>query len=48
MKTGILPVIDSAIADKKAGMGVTGAGLVKPPLEAFKQALLTFNQKYKL
>ena len=48
MKTGILPVIDSAIAHKKAGVGMIGAGLVNPPLEVFMQALHTFNQKYKL
>ncbi|MFZ0327433.1 MAG: DUF1116 domain-containing protein [Nitrososphaeraceae archaeon] len=48
METGILPVIDSAIAHKKAGVGMIGAGLVNPPLEVFKQALHTFNRKYKL
>jgi hypothetical protein len=47
MKTGILPVIDSAIAHKKAGVGMIGAGLVSPPLEVFKQALHTFNLKNK-
>lgn len=48
IKTGILPVIDSAIAHKKAGVGMIGAGLVNPPLEVFMQALHTFKQKYKL
>ena len=47
MKTGILPVIDSAIAHKKAGVGMIGAGLVNPPLEVFKQAMQTFSLKYK-
>jgi hypothetical protein len=47
MNTGILPVIDTAIAHKKAGIGMIGAGVVKPPLEAFKQALYAFGQKYK-
>jgi hypothetical protein len=48
MKTGILPVIDTAIAHKKAGIGMIGAGVVKPPLEVFKQALHAFGQKYTL
>lgn len=47
MNTGILPVIDTAIAHKKAGIGMIGAGIVKPPLEAFKQAMYAFGQKYK-
>jgi hypothetical protein len=48
MKTGILPVIDTAIAHKKAGVGMIGAGLVKPPVEVFEQAVRTFSQKYRL
>ena len=48
MKTGILPVIDTAIAHKKAGVGMIGAGLVKPPVEVFEQAVHTFSQKYRL
>ena len=51
IKTGILPVTDSAITHKKAGVGMIGmigAGLVNPPLEVFMQALHTFNQRYKL
>ena len=48
MKTGILPVIDTAIAHKKAGEGMIGAGLVKPPVEVFEQAVRTFSQKYRL
>lgn len=47
VRTGILPVIDSAIAHKKAGVGMIGAGLVNPPLEVFKQALHTFNLRNK-
>jgi Protein of unknown function (DUF1116) len=47
MDTGMLPVIDTAIAHKKAGIGMIGAGVVRPPLEAFKQALCAFGQKYK-
>ena len=48
VKTGILPVIDTAMAHKQAGIGMIGAGVVRPPLEAFKQALYAFGRKYKL
>jgi hypothetical protein len=47
IQTGILPVIDTAIAHKKSGVGMIGAGLVKAPLEVFKQAIDAFNLKYK-
>lgn len=47
MDTRMLPVIDTAIAHKKAGIGMIGAGVVRPPLEAFKQAMSAFGQKYK-
>lgn len=48
VKTGILPVIDTAIAHKEPGIGMIGAGLVNPPMEAFKGALRDFASKYKL
>lgn len=48
VKTGILPVIDTAIAHKEPGIGMIGAGLVNPPMEAFKGALREFASKYKL
>lgn len=48
VKTGILPVIDTAIAHKDPGIGMIGAGLVNPPMEAFKGALREFAGKYKL
>jgi hypothetical protein len=48
VKTGILPVIDTAIAHKEPGIGMIGAGLVNPPMEAFKGALKEFASKYKL
>ena len=46
LKTGILPVIDTAIAHKEPGIGMIGAGLVRPPIEAFKEALHAFGRKY--
>jgi hypothetical protein len=48
VKTGILPVIDTAIAHKEPGIGMIGAGLVTPPMEAFKSALRGYAEKYRL
>lgn len=35
VRTGILPAINTGIAHKDPGVGQVGAGLVKPPMEAF-------------
>jgi hypothetical protein len=48
MRTGITPVIDTAMAHKQAGGGYIGAGLVRAPLEPFKNALHAYGRKYKL
>ena len=48
VRTGILPIIDTAVAHRKPGIGYIGAGLVNPPMEAFNQALYAFGQKYDL
>jgi len=48
VKTGILPIIDTAMASKNPGQRMIGAGLVKPPLEAFKKALGGFAKKYDI
>lgn len=45
--TGILPVINTAIAHKEAGIGMIGAGIVNPPVEAFHKALLAFASTIK-
>lgn len=45
--TNILPVINSGIAHKVAGIGQIGAGVVHPPKACFEKALLTFANKYK-
>ena len=39
LETGILPVINTGMAHKKPGVGQVGAGVVKPPMECFEQAL---------
>jgi hypothetical protein len=48
VKTGILPVIDTAIAHKEPGIGMIGAGIVTPPMEAFKSALRGYAERYRL
>lgn len=39
IETQILPVINTGIAHKEAGVGQVGAGIVHPPLACFEQAL---------
>jgi Protein of unknown function (DUF1116) len=39
MQTGIRPQINTGIAHRQAGVGQIGAGLVKPPLACFAEAL---------
>lgn len=46
IESGVLPVINTGIAHKKAGIGQIGAGIVNPPMECFYQALLAYVKKY--
>ena len=46
VETGILPAINTGIAHKDPGVGMVGAGLVKPPENAFRDALVAFAEKY--
>ncbi len=46
VETGILPAINTGIAHKEPGVGMVGAGLVKPPENCFKDALAAFAQAY--
>ncbi|OBX02399.1 hypothetical protein QV06_11165 [Gallibacterium genomosp. 3] len=46
IESNILPVINTAIAHKEAGIGMIGAGIVNPPIEAFNKAILAFTDKY--
>ena len=43
--TGILPVINSGVAHREAGIGQVGAGLATPPMEAMNKALRLFHEK---
>lgn len=44
IETGLLPVINTGIAHKDAGIGQIGAGIVRPPLECFEKALLNYKK----
>jgi hypothetical protein len=44
MSSGILPVINTAIANKLPGRGQIGAGVVSPPMICFEQALMKFGE----
>ena len=48
VELGITPRINTGIAHKNAGVGQVGAGLVRPPLKIFEDALLAFAEKYQL
>ena len=39
VETGILPLINTAIAHKEPGIGMIGAGTTHPPMEAFEKAI---------
>ena len=46
VETGILPIINTAIAHKEPGIGMIGAGITYPPMEAFEKAILAFSKKH--
>jgi len=48
VELGIAPRINTGIAHKNAGVGQVGAGLVRPPLKIFEDALLEFAEKYNI
>ncbi|WKZ41613.1 MAG: DUF1116 domain-containing protein [Anaerolineales bacterium] len=48
VELGIAPRINTGIAHKNAGVGQVGAGLVRPPLKIFEDALLAFAEKYNI
>lgn len=47
VETGILPSINTGIAHKDPGVGQVGAGLVKPPMNCFEDALQAFVEDMK-
>jgi hypothetical protein len=40
--------VNTGIAHKEPGVGQVGAGLVRPPMEIFEQAIIAFAKKYEL
>lgn len=42
VEIGVMPIINTGIAHKDAGIGQVGAGIVNPPAECFTKALLAF------
>ncbi len=48
VEKGILPRVNTGIAHKQAGVGQVGAGLVRPPMAIFEQAVMAFAEKYAL
>lgn len=46
VETGITPRVNTGIAHKHAGVGQVGAGLVRPPMAIFEEALVAFAEEY--
>ncbi len=46
VEKGITPRINTGIAHKDAGVGQVGAGLVRPPMAIFEEALVAFAEEY--
>jgi len=46
VETGITPRVNTGIAHKNAGVGQIGAGLVRPPMAIFEEALVAFAEQY--
>jgi Protein of unknown function (DUF1116) len=48
VELGVTPRVNTGIAHREAGVGQVGAGLVRPPIELFGQALLAYGERYGL
>jgi len=48
VELGLAPRINTGIAHKNPGVGQVGAGLVRPPLKIFEDALVAFAERYRL
>ncbi len=48
VEKGITPRVNTGIAHKDAGVGQVGAGLVRPPMEMFEEALVAFAEEYSI
>jgi hypothetical protein len=48
VELGITPRINTGIAHKDAGVGQVGAGLVRPPMKIFEDAIRAYAKRYEL
>ena len=48
VEKNITPRINTGIAHKEAGIGQVGAGLVRPPISLFQEALMAYAEHYKI
>jgi hypothetical protein len=48
VELGITPRVNTGIAHRQAGVGQVGAGLVRPPLAIFEDALTAFAERYEI
>jgi hypothetical protein len=46
VEKGITPRVNTGIAHKDAGVGQIGAGLVRPPMAMFEEAVVAFAEQY--
>jgi hypothetical protein len=48
VELGITPRVNTGIAHREAGVGQVGAGLVRPPMKIFEDALRAYAKQYNL
>ena len=48
VELGITPRVNTGIAHRQAGVGQVGAGLVRPPMAIFEEALVAFADQYSI
>jgi hypothetical protein len=46
VELGVTPRVNTGIAHRLAGVGQVGAGLVRPPIEIFEEALIAWADRY--
>ncbi len=46
VELGVTPRVNTGIAHREAGIGQVGAGLVRPPMAIFEEALVAFAEHY--
>lgn len=48
VELGVTPRVNTGIAHREAGIGQVGAGLVRPPMQIFEDALTAYAEQYEL